>query len=349
MKHALLLFLFPVLALATSACSGDDGGGGGGAGGGGGGGAGGSLACSNSGSKLMAAAANNYSFASTLTFPAVKVKPMSELTFDWSAVTKDFMGHGLDPKKDLNLITVLFWKMPLDQLQTNLNDDTLAMRNLATPPLAFFPEGNTTSAKLFSMKLINGQEVEAELIKSYFDADFYTPTSDYTYTLMAATGTEVGQGVRMIKSFQLDPGSTNTEVKMDSDSTKLDWSANLHDLTPTGIPVGQANLTLDWGSIAKNSLGKEFIASNITRAIIGRYNESVTQLEAKFLDIEIIATEFYVKDIESGTTVELSSLETVDGKAFSGIDSSGTWLVALQCGGCRNPAPWYLSVLKPCQ
>ncbi len=21
---------------------------------------------------------------------------------------------------------------------------------------------------------------------------------------------------------------------------------------------------------------------------------------------------------------------------------------ALQCGGCRNPAPWYLSILKPC-
>ena len=38
----------------------------------------------------------------------------------------------------------------------------------------------------------------------------------------------------------------------------------------------------------------------------------------------------------------------MDGKAFTGISTSGTWIVALRCGSCRNPAPWYLTVLKPC-
>jgi hypothetical protein len=279
----------------------------------------------------------------------VKIKPMSDLTFDWSAVTKDFMGHPVDPKQDLNLITVLFWKMPIDELQTKLNDDALAMRDTATPPLAHTTDGSTTSTTLFSMKLLTGQEVDPEQIKSYFDADFYTPNTNFTYTVMAGTGTQAGQGVRMIKSFQLDPASTNTEVKLDSDSTKLDWSANLHSLTPTGLPAGKGDLTIDWTSMTKNALGKDFIPSNITRAIIGHYNETVAELEGKFLDIETIATDLYIGDIASGTTVDLSTLKTSGGKQFSGIDGTGTWLVALQCGGCRNPAPWYLSVLKPCQ
>jgi hypothetical protein len=35
------------------------------------------------------------------------------------------------------------------------------------------------------------------------------------------------------------------------------------------------------------------------------------------------------------------------GNSFPGVDSNGTWLVALLCTNCRNPAPYYLTVLEP--
>ena len=34
--------------------------------------------------------------------------------------------------------------------------------------------------------------------------------------------------------------------------------------------------------------------------------------------------------------------------AFPVMVVNGTWLLGLTCGNCRNPAPWYMTILKPC-
>jgi hypothetical protein len=366
MKNASTRFLVPLLALGLLGCgsgsdggSGGSGGGSGGAAGAGGGGAGGAVACL--GATLEAKEANDYHFSSTLTFPPIKVQPKTELTFDWSGVTHDFLGHALDPKTDLNMISVLSWGLPRAELESRLNADTLLQKDLTVVPLTLTTDGNTpgvaagaTSAKLFTFTLNGGAispdggAITPERVLDYFDADNYPPDIT-TYTVMAATGDVVGEGTRMIQSFVLDKSSTNTEVTMTSDSTQLTYDANLHSLTPTGIPAGQSAITLDWtSSISTNALGNPFEPTNITHVLVGHYTETPTELESKFLDIEIIATELYEADVLIGTTIDFSTLKTKDGQAFQGIDDTGTWLVALQCGICRNPAPWYLSILKPC-
>jgi hypothetical protein len=338
MKKATTLFLVPFLALAVSACSG------------GGGGDGGSVACT--GTNLTASAANNYSFSSTLTFPPIAVAPKTELTFDWAGVTKDFLGHSVT-QSDIDTISILMWNMTLSALQTGLNADTLLQNDLTVVPLTIKTDGTTpnvsvgaTSAKLYDFTL-NGGAVTATTIAYYFDADTFPP-SNHTYTMMAATGTTPGQGVQMIQSFQLDKNSTNDKVTMTSASTTLTYNANLHNLKPTGIPAGQAAITLDWSGMTTTALGGIFDPTSITYALVGHYTETPTQLESKFLDIQLIATEMYSATISIGTSVDFSTLTTSSGKAFSGIDTTGTWLVALQCGACRNPAPWYLTILKPC-
>ena len=59
------------------------------------------------GTNLVASEANNYAFSSTMKLPPVTVKSMSNLTFDWSGVTKDFLGNPISTTGDLNLITLL--------------------------------------------------------------------------------------------------------------------------------------------------------------------------------------------------------------------------------------------------
>jgi hypothetical protein len=338
MKNAATLSLTLVLVLGASACSK---------------GAGGNEHPDNKnpydclGASFKANDKNDYAFWSTMTLPVIKVQPKTELSFDWGSATQDLISHDVNPKTDLNMMMVLFFQLSLSDLENKLNADSLAQRDLViSPPLTFRTNGATT-AKLFSFDL-NGSYAAPDQITLYFDADSYPP-ADYTYALAAATGTEVGKNIRMIQVFQLDPNSTNTDVKMTNGSIKLDWKANLHDLTPTGIPSGQAAVTLDWGDMTKNALGASFDPTQITRALIGHYNEGSGQLEQDFLDIELIATDLYVKTIESGTSVDFSTLQTAGGKSFSGIDDTGTWMVALQCGVCRNPAPWYLSILKVCK
>jgi hypothetical protein len=301
------------------------------------------------GTTLKANERNNYSSWSKMTLPAVKVKPKSELSFDWGSVTKDFISHDVDAKSNLNMLMVLFFQLPLQELEVKLNADSLNQNDLViSPPLTLRTNGSDTTAKLFSFDL-NGAYVEPERVLLYFDADFYAP-ADHTYALAAATGTEVGLGIRILQTFQLDPNSSNTEVKLTDSSVKLEWTANLHDLTPTGIPKGEAAITLDWGDMTKNGLGADFDPTQITRAMVGHYAGGSGQLEQDFLDIELIATELYETKIEAGSTVDFSAMtRKSDGTSFPGIDDTGTWLVALQCGVCRNPSPWYLSILKPCQ
>src|SRR5690606_38697358 len=58
---------------------------------------------------VMAAPANNYSFSSKLSFPPQLVAPQTELTFNWSQVTQDFLGHPLDPMADIDNLMVMLW------------------------------------------------------------------------------------------------------------------------------------------------------------------------------------------------------------------------------------------------
>jgi hypothetical protein len=98
----------------------------------------------------------------------------------------------------------------------------------------------------------------------------------------------------------------------------------------------------------KNALGSTFITTNIAHAIVGHYTQTAAQLETQFLDLETIAQTLYAIDIPYGTVLDFSMLTDKNGNAFKGVDSTGTWLVALICTTCRNPAPWYLTILQPC-
>ena len=61
---------------------------------------------------MIANEANDYSFTSSLMLHPVKVKPMSDLTFNWGLVTKDFLGQTVKPATDLNAIFLLLVDLP---------------------------------------------------------------------------------------------------------------------------------------------------------------------------------------------------------------------------------------------
>ncbi len=51
-----------------------------------------------------------------------------------------------------------------------------------------------------------------------------------------------------------------------------------------------------------------------------------------------------------GSSLDLSTFENASGATFPGIDGTGVWLVALFCTSeCNNPAPWSITVPRPCQ
>jgi hypothetical protein len=349
-----------ILFLFAGACGGDDSGNpspaSGGMTGGGGNGSGGAppagLSCSSlakdaSGKVLLEAnTLNNYKFSSTITIEVTPVAPNSELTFDWSAVTKDFQGHTIDPKADIDMVNVLIWSLPQAELETKLNDDELAQRDLLVPGMVK-TQKSKTSVGLFEFQSVAGQPLEQEMLLAYLNPEVYVP-AEHSYTMVIATGEVAGRGSRMLKSFRLDPAATSTKVVMDNSSTNLTYDADLTSLRPMAVPAATTNISIAWANIAVNAMGREFVPNRIEEVMVAKYSLSPTELETKFLDLETIADEMYRGEVASGTNLDLSTLKTDTGQSFTGIDSSGTWIVALVCGNCMNPAPWYISILTPC-
>jgi hypothetical protein len=289
---------------------------------------------------------HNYAFTSTITLPPVTVAAMSNLNFDWSALTKDFLGHPLHPATDVGTAIMMIWNFPLAQLETNLNADALYTADLVVSPPLNLPVAGATSGHLYDF-LVNGTAVTPAMFNSYFDAALYTPANT-TFLVGVQGGSDLGRDIRMLQAFNLDAGSTVTNIALTDSSTKLSYTANLHGLTITGVPAGTAALTLDWSQMKTNAMGRTFTEGYVTSAIVGHYSQTPSQLESDFLDLDRIALATYRADIASGSVLDFTKLKDQNGAAFPGIDDSGTWMVGLICGNCRNPAPWYMTILKTC-
>jgi hypothetical protein len=299
------------------------------------------------GANVVASEKNDYHFTSSITLTPVTVAHMSNLAFDWSGLTHDFEGHALNPATDLGMSIVMFWGLPLADFEKDLNADALYTTDLIfSPPISLVLGGGMTSAHLYDYT-VNTTPVTPAMINQFFDATMYTP-ANATFIVGVQTGTNLGRQIRMLQAFNLDASSTVTNVALTDDSTKLTYTANLHDLTITGVPAGTAALTLDWSQMTTNALGRPFTEGYVTSAIVGHYTQTPAQLEADFLDLDHIAAATYRADIPAGSVLDFTMLKDQNGASFPGIDDSGTWLVGLVCGNCRNPAPWYMTILKPC-
>ena len=299
------------------------------------------------GANVVANETNDYTFTSTITLPPVTVAPMTNLTFDWGRLTKDFRGRPLNPAADLGTALMMMWNLPRAQFETDLNEDDLYTADLVVSPPLNLPLAGATSGQLFSF-LANGTAVTEAMFKQYFDAGKYTPANS-TFIVAVQGGMDIGRDIRMLQAFNLDTSSTVTNVSLTDTSTQLTYSANLHNLTITGVPGGTAALTLDWSMMKTNALGHPFTEAYVTSAVVGHYAQTPSQLEASFLDLDRLAAATYRANIESGSVLDFTQLKDDTGTAFPGIDDTGTWLVGLICGNCRNPAPWYMTILKPCE
>ena len=298
------------------------------------------------GANVVASEKNDYAFSSTITLSPVKVAPMSNLTFEWSGLTKDFLGHAVNPATDLDTAIMMIWALPRGEFEADLNADALYTADLVVSPPLNLPLAGETSGQLHNF-LINGTGLSQAMFNDYFDVTLYPPATA-TFIVAVQTGLDLGRGIRMLQAFDLDASSTNTNVTLTNDSTKLTYVANLHNLTITGVPGGTPALTLDWSQMTTNALGAEFKDGYVTSAVVGHYTQTPAELEASFLDLDRIATATYRADIMAGSTLDFTTLRDENGAAFPGIDDTGTWLVGLICGNCRNPAPWYMTILKTC-
>ena len=365
--------LFAAMVLVGAGCSGEstdpasNGGSGGGSVGGSGGSPGGGTTGSTGGSTstgvcvadgmIVITNDTNYQLSSDLTVASQTIKDGTDITFDWSAVTKDFYGRPVDPVADIDGVLVTLWGLTETQLRDNINQDKLRPKNAKGALTAFpkeFPEGSSlTSVKLLEMNSF-GNEVPIEEIEQRFvttQENYAYPQDTNTFMMSVSSGSDPTKNSRMVGFFKLDAAAANSTLALTGDSAKMTFEVHLANIMQILVPASQAALTIDWSQMLTNAVGGEFLVSQITEAVVAHYASLTLEgLEEQFLDLENIADGWWSAEVTSGSSIDLSTAKDASGAVFPGIDASGVWLVALFPNPklYNNPAPWSITVLRPC-
>ena len=314
-----------------------------------------SAACMDPSASVVITDPTNYALTDSFDIKTFTLKDNSDLVFDWSALNKDFFGHSVAPATDINLILVALWHMTPAQLEDALKADDIPLSSNAGVITAV-TDGKSTSVKLSQFTLI-GQSIPTDLIPMYFDTstpDYQYPQDQFTFMMMASTGTQVGKGPRGIALFHIDPKASATTLAMTNDSTKLSYSVNLTQAAPVLVPAATPKLTVDWSQMTHNMIGNKYDFTQITRAAVAHFKSAtLPELQTRFLDLETLADDWWQSTAIAGSSVDLSTLTKTSGQTsgqtFGGIDASGIWMTALFCDNCNNPAPWSITIMQPCQ
>jgi hypothetical protein len=300
---------------------------------------------------VIANATQNYRFSSTLEAVTVPVGSLGDIVFDWSDITVDMLGREFDPLTSVDMMEVMLWRLSKEALLGGINSDDLHTSDLMA--LGYIDTQNAMrSGNFFEVSSPGGSPQPEEVLLEYVDTTLF-PQDRHTYIVMVAEGSVYGRGTKMLAFFEPTPDETNTEVRLDNDSATLTYTVDITSSQPIPLPAGNPDVVLDWIdedlALGTNAMGAEWTPNRITDVMITHY-ESMTleELEADFLDLELNADEIWTVFLSAGQSVNLSLLENENGERFSGIDETGVWIVALICGACMNPAPWFLAVLHPC-
>ncbi len=281
---------------------------------------------------------NNYDFVGTLDISTEEVQELTSITIDWSGLTLDMQGHPVDPTEIDMVSAVVFRYLSEEEIEEGLSTNTLEQADVAL--YVFAETAGLTSIELGELTLF-GTDIDVE---TYFEASYGT------WLITLAKGTTPGAGTVMPVFLQPVVAPAETTVYVTNDSTLLTVDANLAGVTSLPAPV-DTPLTVDWGDLTTDGQGNEFQAGDVDQVMVGYYSTlTATDLEEQLLDLEYIYDGMWVYDLEEGgSSLDLSQLTDDGGASFGGITDDGTWILALRCTACPNPAPPFLTTFAPCE
>lgn len=309
-----------------------------------------SATCSDPTASVVITDETNYSLTDSFSIQHVILKDNTDLVFDWSKLSVDFFGKAVTPTADINTVSISLWNLKPADIEEALKVDDLPLGS-NSGVITTFPDGTYTQMNLLGFNEL-GNPLPTDELWSRFDTatpNYQYPQDKYTFLLMAQSGTDVGRQPHSIALFNIDPGSSLTELDLTNDSTKLSYSVDLERAHPMLVPAS-APFTIDWSHMTTNCLGNTYDYSQITEAAVAHYTtKTLSELQQDFLNLEDIADGWWSAEVTAGASIDFSMLTDKNGAAFPGIDSTGVWMAALFCGTCNNPAPWSITILQPCQ
>jgi len=229
---------------------------------------------------------------------------------------------------------MVFPNLTQEEVALELSNDSMQQRDLG----AYISFENTDDATSTNLTELSFFGTDPEILGEYTEGSG-------TWMVLLASGTTPGVGSRIIHFIEPKSSSTNTEVNLPDGCGMLDFEANLVDQESAPISI-EGPWVLDWSELTVDGRGNEFSHSSVDGIMVGRYADlTPADVESQFLDLEIMADELWTLELTGGSTANLADL-TGD-TPFTDFSGEGTWILALRCSLCSNPAPLFLTVLDP--
>lgn len=279
--------------------------------------------------------ANNYTLGGTVDVPSVTTASGVDITVDWSAADDDIQCHDLDPSVDIDAAgLVRFSHLSQADVEAGLVNNSLQQQD-ADGYVEVYPEG-ATSTTLSAMSFFG---TPIDVPKEYIEGGG-------TYMLLLTTGQTPGVGARILSFLDPQTSSDVTQADIGPGCGALDLDVDLESLTKVQIANGDS-WAMSWSDLTRDGLGNTFDAAGIDELNIGYFADlTPADLEGEFLDVEYVADKLYVLSLLGGTTANLE-LASWNGEKFGGFTQDGTWVIALRCKRCYNPAPVFFTIVEP--
>lgn len=294
----------------------------------------------DSGSTLEAniflADTNNFTYTGDIDVGSFTTASATDIEICWDQVTEDIQCHALDPLLDIdNVGLVRFPHFTQADVEAGLSANSLQQSDISG--YVERPTENAVTCANLSEFSFFGTSIDISVE--------YTEKGG-TYMLMLAEGLEPGVGARMLTFLAPSEDSDVTRVDLGNGCGMLDFQADLHSLTPVSTPV-DGPWVVDWSGLTRDGLGAPVTLENIDGVMLAFYSGmTATDLETQFFDLELIASQLYKWDLSGGTVIDLATPPTTGG-TFPGFTGDGTWVFALTCSRCYNPAPIFITALEP--
>lgn len=276
---------------------------------------------------------NNYTYEGTLDVPVYPTVSRTDVEVCWGGLTKDLLCHDLEPSTEI--IDAILVRMNIDEATTeeHLVEDTVYTSDF-TGYVDFRPETGDVCANLTDFTL-DGSPFSTE--------DEYV--EDLLYMITLSDSFSLGTGTRMIAFLAPSTTSDVASVEVqDVGCDMLEYTADLAGATP--VTLGSEPWIAGWTQLTRDGMGNPLKQEKIDSLMIGYYEgETPESLQTQLLDLELIADELYELDLEGASAADLTDATGANGN-FSGLTGDGTWLLALRCNSCYNPAPKFLGVLQ---
>ncbi len=283
--------------------------------------------------------ARNYTFSSQIDIGCQEVALAEDFSIEWASLTSDMLGQPVDLVADVTSISIVAFDIPQAEVEENLVLDALSGDDLVA--YATF-DNDAAGTECLASQFLIPPAVE-------FDPAEYFTEESYTWLVTAGGGIN---DYAMVSFLCPVVGASSHEVHVTDDSVALSFDVALDALDPFDI-VAPSTYAVDWSALTEHANGHPLDSNDLDQLMLARYDLSLGEIEADFINLEYIAAETYTispTDVSDGiyglTAADLADATDAAGSAFSGFAAGETWLLALRCSLCTNPAPPFLTVIE---